>query len=1098
MTGNRGVLSIFMLISLAKSEYYAVCSDGWIISETVDTCFYFSEEAKPWEEAKSYCTSPLQSQFVLLDTTYRQTRIQNVVNRHGKTGEWFIGLYYQYWLTLDWLWVNEVAMVTSYWGVDQPATSAFKNCAVIKGQESLWYNVDCDDPKKFICEKPPSWVPSTVARMTTVAPDLTSAQMKTAPPTLKTLADSQPTWVPSTVARMTTNAQDFTSAHMTTAPPILQTWGESQPGTSEMQMTSAGSSRWSTSPIDNSASTGASELFSSSSSAVILHRGCLVKTTSESTDLGQSVHLIAPHGTCLMLDCREGYRRNQHRATCNDGNWLPALLNCEDIDECDADRSDDICPINERCTNSVGSFECVCLNGFVRQTTSGLCAPDLPTPEISGESNDPEAFCNAERDAVLGLEWNRTQSNRYTDWVLCDGNQGGLFTSSQGIMRRYCDGQGNWATPDTTFCKSKAMSELEEIADRNVWGNATQSIDVLEQLVEILKAGGTLPGGDVIVSRNILAAIAGNQHLSRDLNDTLRLVQQFLEACSYSLDLNLVEQWRHIYENYGPGGSAASVLSISESFGATVYYYMVQTGENFYMRSENVDLVAYFVDDKSSQEIKRSKRSLPGNNTSTIHDSVTLSGDIRSRSNTNTTNSTVALVIFVYKEMGTLLPADFSRGPAKRTWVKTITATKIINKVNTNALAVSVYPSLGDVSYNADDLAVLRLYVKDEGYKPRCSAVDVGSNTGIWDTSVCRLLRQGTDDAGRYVECGCDRFGTFCAIMSMGKEPVPFLESSKQAVVIIFSSLSAFLILLTLVIIFIARLPSDRYFVLAQTILSMLSFAILVCTATVLEKRESSQKECKVLSVAMAYWLLSSCCWLLNASIQQLLALVFMERSNRARILYVIVGWFLPLVVTLAKYGGGLPDQKLIASCWLIKPGTTMSMFTVIGTLFMLVSLVIICRCYYILPDYVTKLDTKGILRVRDDLFQLMLLYGTFCTVRIIGFAVTLTGYSLGSFFFSLAVFCEGSVIFLSFATNREVLIAARMCIFGGEDDENSFHEDQTSESELSGSPSGSHQQIRDCMQNARYSRRPISAGAEKADRIQVLFEAARRSDVNN
>ncbi|XP_070571268.1 uncharacterized protein [Ptychodera flava] len=413
-------------------------------------------------------------------------------------------------------------------------------------------------------------------------------------------------------------------------------------------------------------------------------------------------------------------------------------------------------------------------------------------------------------------------------------------------MRRQCDEHGEWAVPDTTYCVRDVMTELHRSLNDSVLEDIVKTTDLLNTLAESFKIGETIYGGDLLVARDILSTIAHNEFLNGNESrmDILPLIKNFLNACSQSLNLHVQVQWKQTYGNYGPEGSAVTILSSLEHFGATVYLYMLQTGRDIFLQSKNVDLVGSFVRSGSDHVKRRKKYAHISNDTYAIHDTVTLSSEFIEQFRTNISDIPVATVMFVCRNMGSVLPADFRQRQAKRTWVKSITTSKIVKAVNTVALAVSVHPKLGNVLNNLDDLAMIRLYKEKEAYNPRCSSADIGPHTGIWDTSICHLLHQGIDEFGEYVVCGCKEPGTICAIMSLGKQPMTFLESANKTVTAILSGVSTLLITTALVVISSARLSSDSYFVLGQTILSLESYTLIICIASSMEATTSLQQVC--------------------------------------------------------------------------------------------------------------------------------------------------------------------------------------------------------------------------------------------------------------
>ncbi|XP_070571202.1 adhesion G protein-coupled receptor L4-like [Ptychodera flava] len=1042
----------------------------------------------------------MSSSLVILDSDNRTNELAAVVRNKNKTGEWFIGLKVTGQNDNQWKWSNgEVAERNSTsWAIGQPSYRPEGNCVVIRRDNETescrWYNVYCES-NRFICEKAPHIPfsePSTSTGTDETEPgssEPVTGDEASSPSEYSPHTESSP----SEYSPHTEGSPSEYSSHIESSPSEYSPHTESSPSEYSPHTESSPSEYSPHTESSPSEYSSHSESFPSEYSPRECSLNFVLNDVKHQPNRGtigghEMLDVTVSHGADISLICGDGFRHNFDRISCNDGQLFPSQSSykCEDINECETETSRHLCDLrNAQCLNTVGSFKCVCDSGFVEETQSGFCVPESRSG--SGVSvqlhKDKTLFCESEKDEDFDIEWSRTPSAQSTEWIPCP--------HALGFMIRYCDEHGNWAAPDTTLCKSGAMAELEK--NLHVKQNGTlNSTFMLDLLLDVFDGEEAMYGGDIIVAKDILAAVAASSQYddeSKTEKDLLQVIKQFLEASDRSLDRGLEEQWKNIYETYGPSGCAVSILSSMEDFGSTVFAYMVKTGKNLFLQSKNIDLVGHFVG-RGRDDAKRRRRTLVSNNTVSKLDTVTLSSEFLSQFDGNKTDLPVALVIFVYRAAGDILPADFRQTTATRTWVKTITATKIINKVNTVALAVSVHPKLEGVLYKMDDLAKLRLYKMQEAYNPRCSFADLGSRFGLWDTSMCRLLRQGIDELGEYVECACNQPGTFCSVMSLGEQPLPFLESAEKVVMMIYSSLSALLILFALIMVAFARLSSDRYFVLGQAMLTHASFPILLCAASALQHTSREQEGCQILSVEMTYGLLSNCCWMVNLSVQQCLRLIYIDCRNLTRILYLLFGWVLPLIFVVSMYGNQLPEYKHIASCWLIY--TTFALVICIATQVVLltVSLALLCYGYHIYSINMRNYDADEKERLWEDIFSLILLYGTFVTVRVIGYSATLTDSLLGSYFLTMAVFSEGSVIFLSFfATNREVLVAIRIRICGDEDERYRLTTVQANESETLADRRFILERTNDRVQETRRRRKKEE---DKSRKIISLFDAAR------
>ncbi|XP_070571269.1 uncharacterized protein [Ptychodera flava] len=238
------------------------------------------------------------------------------------------------------------------------------------------------------------------------------------------------------------------------------------------------------------------------------------------------------HGAKVLFTCREGFRQGYNPAKCDDGKWVPSRLQCEDINECETETSRHICDLrNALCLNIVGSFRCVCNSGFVEETKSGFCVPE--SRSSSGASvqshRDKTIFCELEKDEYFDIEWNRTPAEDYTEWMPCP--------EALGMMKRYCDEHGNWAAPDTTLCTSSTMAELSHANAHEIVQNATiNSTLLLDKLLDEFDGDRAIFGGDIIVAKEILAAIAAcsqyedENTTEKDLLQVIKLRSRFVVA----------------------------------------------------------------------------------------------------------------------------------------------------------------------------------------------------------------------------------------------------------------------------------------------------------------------------------------------------------------------------------------------------------------------------------------------------------------------------------------------------------------------------------------------------------------------------------------
>ncbi|XP_070571210.1 uncharacterized protein [Ptychodera flava] len=673
---------------ICEKEASPDCPAGWMISETQDMCYFLNEEKRTWADAKKHCEVNLASRLPILSSNVSSDRMEEALRQENKIGRWYIGNYYG---------------ETEWWSL----------CVTIQRNENNafnWYNMRCNDLYEFACAKKLNTT-SAQTDTTTEGVKMTSFGLTSPAVTEGASEEVKMSSFGLTSPAVTEGASEgvkMTSFGLT-SPAVTEGASEGVKMTS-FGLTSPALTEGASTISDPDQSLSSIQL---STASQLKRQSCFYETKRDTGTLsfpstarrGHAMRLEVMHGGHIVISCGIGYRKDHNLATCDHGIWLPSPPMCRDINECETQTQE--APISDHnavCINTLGSFEYVCKTGFVKEMEFGFCVSTLTT---TGSSSKPEytgKSCVLDHDEVWGVEWMGTPANTYTEWFKCP--------NAHGIMRRYCDEHGVWAVPDTTYCVREVMSELERSLNESVLQDIVKTTDLLKRLGDSLKPGETITGGDLLVAKDILSTIAQNKFLNQNESwtDLLALIKHFLEASSNSLNLQVEVQWKQTYGNHGPDGSAVSILSSMEHFGATVYLYMIQTGRDLFLRSTNIDLVGSFALSRHATANRRKKRTLDSNDTFAIHDTVALSSEFIEQFQTNITDLPVATVMFACRNTGKMLPADFRQHQAKRTWVKSITSTRIVKRVNTVALAVSVHPKLENVLYSLDDFAMIRLY----------------------------------------------------------------------------------------------------------------------------------------------------------------------------------------------------------------------------------------------------------------------------------------------------------------------------------------------------------------------------------------------------
>ncbi|XP_070571215.1 uncharacterized protein [Ptychodera flava] len=382
-----------------------------------------------------------------------------------------------------------------------------------------------------------------------------------------------------------------------------------------------------------------------------------------------------------------------------------------------------------------------------------------------------------------------------------------LFCLIPGLMRRFCDAEGEWNNPDTTECKTRELVDLAEKVMQT--SDAGDAVAIVESLAHSSTSHSAIYAGDMVLMSEMLVNLA--------------VIVSFFE------DVNLNDTEKYI-EILGPNKGIVTLFAALESVGKTIYDFMSRSGREVATSCGILDINGIFFEPNSNlvvgsrriEQPARRRRSIKWNSTEASNSYVYLSQEtLEKLHSARSEDRPLAVIPYIYSNVEDILPTDLisERSPGQY-WVNSVTAVKRNKKVNTPVISVSVYPKQEEVI----DLDVqMRFFEKEEGYAPRCLNMKPGTDHGIWSTSGCKVTHSGKRDILDYVECECNRLGTFAVIMIM--------EGNR-------------------------RLTSDFYVVLAQAILSFAFFPTLVAV-DVLSNPDGIKDEATLLVYCHPYRMLA-------------------------------------------------------------------------------------------------------------------------------------------------------------------------------------------------------------------------------------------------
>ncbi|XP_070546318.1 uncharacterized protein [Ptychodera flava] len=233
------------------------------------------------------------------------------------------------------------------------------------------------------------------------------------------------------------------------------------------------------------------------------------------------------------------------------------------------------------------------------------------------------------------------------------------------------------------------------------------------------------------------------------------------------------------------------------------------------------------------------------------------------------------VIVFAYKNPANILPPGVKQG-TNRQWVRTITATKKVERVNSPVISVSIYKSEETKhGKKLQEPLTFMLYHKEDGYNAKCISMIYGNPAAVWNYGNCvKVDHNATSD---FTECQCDSEGSVAIITTMGKIPTPFPEYALSSIIVIANSLAAFLTAFTYVMLCLRRITTDHYFVCASLTLSL---SIYFVTVVVAMNMDRDTENCAASAIAYHYALASSIAWVFNFCLQHFLKLRFCQHKN--------------------------------------------------------------------------------------------------------------------------------------------------------------------------------------------------------------------------
>ncbi|XP_077997402.1 latrophilin-like protein 1 [Glandiceps talaboti] len=601
----------------------------------------------------------------------------------------------------------------------------------------------------------------------------------------------------------------------------------------------------------------------------------------------------------VKISCAKGYTINKGESnsaelTCETvGEWNLEIPHCDDINECLDPGLCDKDLKNEECVNTVGNYSCECKVGYYKDSL-GECRPgEAPNDDATKEEDtcsinsegSPRITCKDDNE--LDVTWNETVANCSTPWIPCPN-------IAYGSMKRKCNIDGTWQTPETTECKSlKVLELLKGMSVVNSTESANNNVDGVSDFLDN-EDGDVLFGGDLVVTAEAVSEIIDANPLTFNAPDDVKVyyIKNVLEVFSRLLDEDKEEHWKQINEVKGAYLGVVPVAEDLERFGKSVHMSVIDNQETVSESTKNIKLKAEFV---SSRHLVKRSAVNSDDQCAPNTTCVTLPSYLQDN---NTTDSLVMITI-LYHNPADIIPPDFGSSKSKlRRPVKTITAAEKEERVNSEVLSVSLFldgeeiVDLVEPHTSVSSPITMTFHAQQKGYDEKCSYMKYGDSTGVWSTDGCT-----TEVSSNIITCKCTHLTNFAVVMTLGTEPLPFFEQAEAAFIMIFNFLAAFLLMGSFILVCLSRLSTDRYFVIGNMIISLL----LLPASVLMNLTEFwNIANCDVIQFVWYLAILSNFAWMLNHANVQLFKLKFYVLSNNMyKGIYFLFGWLFPLIVAV-------------------------------------------------------------------------------------------------------------------------------------------------------------------------------------------------------
>ncbi|XP_077985493.1 uncharacterized protein LOC144440105 [Glandiceps talaboti] len=673
---------------------------------------------------------------------------------------------------------------------------------------------------------------------------------------------------------------------------------------------------------------------------------------------------------------------------------------------------------HEQCIDTTESYNCTCTDGYHKK--SDVC---VPTPiERSKYCRDNGASvptCPAIKSDKHLLVWNYTKANCRTDWELCERYR----VDTIGYMKRECGSDGKWMLADTSNCVTESIREISKEIEKVT--DVETALKVLSSLQRLTNHGPVHVDGDLTAAADIIRGLLNKKplELTGKPEGKMNVIKGIFQASGGFLGSNQGDAWKNICKNNGPTKGVWSHLVNIRRFSIDLYDFAINQDKNLDpIKTENMDFELSIINSNESAVTDKSRSVRSVGNTMCNGQSKTSCVSVQPP--WNDTDKAVGIAITNYKTLGDILPQTADN---QRSTIPSFdyTTKESLLRVHPEVIEVSVLPDrVASIGY---PVTITFYHGQKDVINQSCVHLTYDNGNGIWGTFGCWMVES---QKGGYTVCRCNNHTNFGLIMEL-KSAVKtasavMLQLSTDMSVLGMLGVAIILFLLSIIILMLTRIPGDHQFVLINTVIAI--FIQTVCILIALQIKEEMWY-CLLVTVSVNIILLNSCSWLMMMALHLFLRVkLFIYKSVKARILYVIIGWVMPVVYGLFCVAGLHDYYRSAKLCWVITG--SQSLIIILPTMIVFtVTLGLLIATYWILSGYTRRVQMEEFIRTWFDIRVVFTTFAMYTISWMLGMWSASESSSVANYILAILLMILALFMLITCVHNKEVSSSLRIVL---------------------------------------------------------------------